>query len=432
MKNDSNFIIKDLFNRQRAGIKPGLERTLTLLNKLNNPHEKLKSIHIAGTNGKGTISSLLASYYKELNLKVGLYTSPHLVKFNERIRIGNTQISNQYLINKYNQLIDIINQIDATFFEITTVIAFSYFAENNCDICIIETGMGGRYDSTNVLNPILSIITSISFDHKEYLGNTLELIAAEKAGIIKQKTPVFLVNINDDILNVFQNEAKSKNAKLINLKNSESKFSEKIVKLISEENFKAKYQLNNIEFQTDLLGKHNTLNINSIANILKYISSEMNSKISNEFDEQKFISSIINLNKNTGYFGRMSIIKTNPYIILDTSHNEEALSYLIKIIKQHSNQKFNIIYTGMKDKENIQNLQIVKEITDKLILTKSSNPRNQELDILESNAKHLNYKEIETYQKLEECLDIELNTSNNILIVGSFFLISDVMKILKI
>lgn len=432
MKNDSNFIIKDLFNRQRAGIKPGLERTLTLLNKLNNPHEKLKSIHIAGTNGKGTISSLLASYYKELNLKVGLYTSPHLVKFNERIRIGNTQISNQYLINKYNQLIDIINQIDATFFEITTVIAFSYFAENNCDICIIETGMGGRYDSTNVLNPILSIITSISFDHKEYLGNTLELIAAEKAGIIKQKTPVFLVNINDDILNVFQKEAKSKNAKLINLKNSESKFSEKIVKLISEENFKAKYQLNNIEFQTDLLGKHNTLNINSIANILKYISSEMNSKISNEFDEQKFISSIINLNKNTGYFGRMSIIKTNPYIILDTSHNEEALSYLIKIIKQHSNQKFNIIYTGMKDKENIQNLQIVKEITDKLILTKSSNPRNQELDILESNAKHLNYKEIETYQKLEECLDIELNTSNNILIVGSFFLISDVMKILKI
>ncbi len=432
MKNDSNFIIKDLFNRQRAGIKPGLERTLTLLNKLNNPHEKLKSIHIAGTNGKGTISSLLASYYKELNLKVGLYTSPHLVKFNERIRIGNTQISNQYLINKYNQLIDIINQIDATFFEITTVIAFSYFAENNCDICIIETGMGGRYDSTNVLNPILSIITSISFDHKEYLGNTLELIAAEKAGIIKQKTPVFLVNINDDILNVFQNEAKSKNAKLINLKNSESKFSEKIVKLISEENFKAKYQLNNIEFQTDLLGKHNTLNINSIANILKYISSEMNSKISNEFDEQKFISSIINLNKNTGYFGRMSIIKTNPYIILDTSHNEEALSYLIKIIKQHSNQKFNIIYTGMKDKENIQNLQIVKEITDKLILTKSSNPRNQELDILESNAKYLNYKEIETYQKLEECLDIELNTSNNILIVGSFFLISDVMKILKI
>ncbi len=432
MKNDSNFIIKDLFNRQRAGIKPGLERTLTLLNKLNNPHEKLKSIHIAGTNGKGTISSLLASYYKELNLKVGLYTSPHLVKFNERIRIGNTQISNQYLINKYNQLIDIINQIDATFFEITTVIAFSYFAENNCDICIIETGMGGRYDSTNVLNPILSIITSISFDHKEFLGNTLELIAAEKAGIIKQNTPVFLVNINDDILNVFQNEAKSKNAKLINLKNSESKFSEKIVKLISEENFKAKYQLNNIEFQTDLLGKHNTLNINSIANILKYISSEMNSKISNEFDEQKFISSIINLNKNTGYFGRMSIIKTNPYIILDTSHNEEALSYLIKIIKQHSNQKFNIIYTGMKDKENIQNLQIVKEITDKLILTKSSNPRNQELDILESNAKYLNYKEIETYQKLEECLDIELNTSNNILIVGSFFLISDVMKILKI
>lgn len=432
MKNDSNFIIKDLFNRQRAGIKPGLERTLTLLNKLNNPHEKLKSIHIAGTNGKGTISSLLASYYKELNLKVGLYTSPHLVKFNERIRIGNTQISNQYLINKYNQLIDIINQIDATFFEITTVIAFSYFAENNCDICIIETGMGGRYDSTNVLNPILSIITSISFDHKEYLGNTLELIAAEKAGIIKQNTPVFLVNINDDILNVFQKEAKSKNAKLINLKNSESKFSEKIVKLISEENFKAKYQLNNIEFQTDLLGKHNTLNINSIANILKYISSEMNSKISNEFDEQKFISSIINLNKNTGYFGRMSIIKTNPYIILDTSHNEEALSYLIKIIKQHSNQKFNIIYTGMKDKENIQNLQIVKEITDKLILTKSSNPRNQELDILESNAKYLNYKEIETYQKLEECLDIELNTSNNILIVGSFFLISDVMKILKI
>ena len=205
-------IINELFGRQRAGIKPGLERTLFLLEALANPHLDLQCIHIAGTNGKGTCSSLLASYYMELGSKVGLYTSPHLVEFNERIRINGVKIPSNYIVDIYLELKDKIDEIDATFFEITTVIAFKYFAENNCDICIIETGMGGRFDCTNVINPLISIITSISIDHKEFLGDSLEQIAFEKAGIIKENTPVILGNINRKLEYIFEDIDKDKSS----------------------------------------------------------------------------------------------------------------------------------------------------------------------------------------------------------------------------
>jgi dihydrofolate synthase/folylpolyglutamate synthase len=418
MEKDTKLIINELFGRQRAGIKPGLERTLTLLEKLGSPHKNIKSIHIAGTNGKGTISSLFASYYQELNLKVGLYTSPHIIDFNERIRINGNQIPNEYIIEKYKFLLDEINNIDATFFEITTCIAFSYFAENNCDICIIETGMGGRFDSTNVVTPIMSVITSISYDHKEYLGDTIEEICSEKAGIVKENIPVYIGNVNPDLHYIIEKEAAKKKATVLKL--TEQK---EIIKKIEERNFIAKYESERNVFECNLLGLHNYINLNVVANILSKLR---------RYDDDVFIRAVKNLNRNTGYFGRMSIIKTNPYLILDTSHNQEALEYLVKLISNNTKNKFNVIFTSMKDKESAINLSILKGITNKLILTKSSNPRNEELNVLKNIAILQKYNEIVCYENISECLKNELNSTEDILIVGSFFLISDVIKNLKL
>lgn len=418
MEIDTSLIINELFSRQRAGIKPGLDRTLALLEKLGNPHKNLKCIHIAGTNGKGTVSSLFASYYQELNLKVGLYTSPHIVDFNERIRINGSKIPDEYLIDKYKFLLDEINTIDATFFEITTCIAFAYFADNNCDICVIETGMGGRFDSTNVITPIMSLITSISYDHKEYLGDTIEQICSEKAGIVKENIPVFIGNVSKELHYIIENEASKKNSVVLKLSEQNE-----IIKKLDERNFIAKYETELNVFESNLLGLHNHLNLNLVANILTKLLV---------YKDDIFLRAVQNLNHNTGYFGRMSIVKSKPYLILDTSHNQEALEYLVKLIINNFDGKFNVIFTSMKDKDAATKLSFLREITNKLILTKSSNTRNEDLNILKNIAISQKFNQIESYDNLSECLKNELNSDEDTLIVGSFFLISDVMKHLKL
>ncbi|MBI3259291.1 MAG: bifunctional folylpolyglutamate synthase/dihydrofolate synthase, partial [Ignavibacteriae bacterium] len=189
---DISEILTRLFSLHRFGIKPGLERTLSLLELLENPHTKFPSIHVAGTNGKGSTSSMLAAILTAAGYKTGLYTSPHIREFNERIRINGVPISDVDIARFAVPLLDESEKASTTFFEITTVMAFAYFAEQKVDIAIIETGLGGRLDSTNVILPEVSIITSIDLDHTQYLGLTLESITGEKAAIIKPETPVVI------------------------------------------------------------------------------------------------------------------------------------------------------------------------------------------------------------------------------------------------
>ncbi len=207
-------ILNKLFSLQRFGIKPGLERTLKLSEYIGSPHLKFPSVHVAGTNGKGSVCAMLASILMEAGYEVGLNTSPHLLNFNERIRINHTDISGDEMVELAEKLLIGEEKWGCTFFEITTVMAFEHFAKNNVDIAIIETGMGGRFDSTNILSPLLSIITSIDLDHKEYLGNTLEEIAFEKAGIIKENTPVVIAKYPISVKNVFLDKANELKSKL--------------------------------------------------------------------------------------------------------------------------------------------------------------------------------------------------------------------------
>lgn len=193
-----------LYSLQKSGIKFGLKNTITLLEQLGNPHHKFKSIHIAGTNGKGSTCSFISSILYKMNFKVGLYTSPHLVRFNERIRINGNEIEDEYLIKMVEALKKTIEEIKPTFFEVTTAIAFKYFADHKVDYAVIETGLGGRLDSTNVIIPEVSVITKVDYDHKDFLGEKLESIAFEKGGIIKSGVPVIVAKNNEQVKEVLK------------------------------------------------------------------------------------------------------------------------------------------------------------------------------------------------------------------------------------
>ena len=244
-------ILDKLFSLQRLGIKVGLDHTIQLLNRCGNPHNKLKTIHIAGTNGKGSTAAILQSILRTAGLKVGLYTSPHLVSFNERIRVNGSPISNDFIIDFMKKFNDDINEIESTFFETTTVLSLCYFYFKKVDVAIIETGLGGRLDSTNVLNPNLSIITSIDIDHQNILGNTIEEIANEKAGIIKKNTPLITFKQPKKILDILRNRAKTLNAKIEIVVDPQK---------IVVDNFSTKFVINNKTFSIPLIGEHQAYN----------------------------------------------------------------------------------------------------------------------------------------------------------------------------
>lgn len=248
---DINHILEKLFRLQRLGIKVGLNHTYELLNRCGNPHNKLKTIHIAGTNGKGSTAAILQSILRTAGLKVGLYTSPHLVNFNERIRVNGIQISDDFIIEFMKMLNDDIDEIKSTFFETTTVLALYNFFIEKVDVAIIEAGLGGRLDSTNILEPNLTIITSIDIDHQNILGETIKEIAFEKAGIIKKDTPVITSNQPKEVLDVLISRAKILNSKIEIVNNPD--------KIIVDWLF-TNFVVENKEFSIPLLGEHQAYN----------------------------------------------------------------------------------------------------------------------------------------------------------------------------
>ena len=208
-------LLDHLYGLRRLGIKVGLEHTNELLRQCGNPQQGLKTIHIAGTNGKGSTAAMIHAILRGNGLKVGLYTSPHLIRFNERIRINGLPISDNSIIDFMTQFNSAIDEVEATFFEVTTVLALHYFSNQEVDVAVIETGLGGRLDSTNVIDPELTIITSVDLDHQHLLGETLIDIAVEKAGIIKKRTPVLVCSQTPEVIDVFRKKAQESNSPII-------------------------------------------------------------------------------------------------------------------------------------------------------------------------------------------------------------------------
>lgn len=295
------------FEKVGAGAyKEGLSNTHILDKHFNHPHKQFKTIHIAGTNGKGSCSHTLAAILQSQGYKVGLYTSPHLVDFRERIRVNRECISEERVIRFVEKEKSFFEPLQPSFFELTTALAFLFFAEQNVDIAVIEVGLGGRLDCTNIITPILSVITNISFDHTQFLGNTLAKIAREKAGIIKNGVPVLVGETSEETRPVFEQVAREHDATLY----------------YAEEN------IIEGDYEFELKGEYQEKNKNTILNIVRLLRNQID--ISND----AVINGMKNVCELTGLMGRWQTISNNPLTICDTGHNLAGWKYLHKQIKE--------------------------------------------------------------------------------------------------
>lgn len=316
-----NYLFSKLPMYQRTGAaayKKDIGNIIKACKILDNPHNKFKSIHIAGTNGKGSTAHMLASIFQEAGYKTGLYTSPHLKDFRERIKIDGQLISKKdtldFILKNKNQY----EKIEMSFFEYTVAMAFDYFANENVDIAIIETGLGGRLDSTNIISPEISIITNIGYDHTNLLGNSLEEIAKEKAGIIKKNTPVIIGRKQEETEHIFKSEAKEKNSSI-------------------------HFCRKNFNYSTDLKGEYQKENLNTALQAMKILNLNINDDIISK--------GLNNVVKNTGLNGRWQTIAKKPLTICDTGHNEDGIKNNIKQLKKLKFNKLHFVFGTVNDKD---------------------------------------------------------------------------------
>ena len=321
--------------------KPGFTNTLKLMDLTMHPYLNYKTIHVGGTNGKGSVSNLLSAVLQSAGYKIGLYTSPHLVDFSERIKVNGKPIDNQYVINyieKYNVDFELINP---SFFEVTMAMAFSYFSDQQVDIAIIEVGLGGRLDSTNIIKPEVSVITNISFDHVAFLGDTLQKIAFEKAGIIKPKTPVVIGEFNEATYKVFTNAASQNKSEIYYAEN------EVVIKVIEQSIDKLHLSINNEDvFEVGLGGTYQIKNISTVYKTIQ-ILQKLNFQISKS-DIYKGFKSVTEL---TGFMGRWQCFGINPLIICDTAHNEAGIGEISNHLKSLKFKILRIVFGMVNDKD---------------------------------------------------------------------------------
>ena len=376
-------------NLGAAAYKPGLERVYQLLEILDIDAHQIPSIHIAGTHGKGSTAAYCSSLLIEQGYKVGLFTSPHIYDFSERIRVNGLPISQSAVIAFCRRYQTLNVDIDASFFELTFALALAHFQTENCDYIVIETGLGGRLDATNILMPKVSVITNIALDHQDLLGDTIAQIAQEKAGIIKQKTPVVIGDKSLATQTIFQEKASLLNAPIY--------FSEDIQFEISQLPLLG-YQKNN--FNTALLALQ---------------------KIGFEFSPDQQLSSLENLRSNTGFFGRLDVIQTNPKIIIDVSHNPAGITATLPLIENECEGQLYILYGAAKDKDASEILTLFPNHAA-VAACIFSNPRSKNLQEWQSLGVQTVYNNLP--QALED-IKKQMQPTDLLWVTGSFFLISD-------
>ena len=339
--------LESLFSLERLGVKMGLEHTEKLLSSLGNPQRNLNLIHIAGTNGKGSTSAHIECVLRGLGKKVGLYTSPHLIKFNERIRVNGISITDQEIESFLKQSWTNINKIKSTFFETTTAMALSHFNLKEVDIAIIETGLGGRLDSTNIINPSLTIITSVSMDHMEILGDTIEAISFEKAGIVKKGVPLITFEQNKAVMQVLYNRTKQKNTDMQIAPPPQE---------IKSSSLNTQFKLGENEYKTVLLGKHQAQNASLAIAALKVIEPEIsNDSINNSFSQLRWA-------------GRLEML--SPNIFYDVAHNFSGVKAMLNFFIEHYPDKNLYGLFALKgDKDSHLVFEMLMKIFKRLLVT---------------------------------------------------------------
>lgn len=405
-----------------AAYKKDIKNTQLLCDYLGNPQNKFKSIHIAGTNGKGSTSHALSAVMQKNGYKTGLYTSPHLKSFTERIKIDGQEVQQQFVVDFVNTHRAFIEEIQPSFFEITVAMAFDYFAKEKVDVAIIETGMGGRLDSTNIISPELSIITNIGKDHTQFLGETLELIAAEKAGIIKPNTPVIVGEVLPATKPVFERVAKANNAPLLF---AEEKYISTQIDLQKEGLSLSYLERETGNYKTilsDLRGIYQAKNMATVCAVINYLHAEQLINIDIE-KSQKALSEIVAL---TGLKGRWQTLQELPYIICDTGHNAHGIRYILEQIAMYSFQKLHIVLGFVNDKSIDEVLQMFPTEAQ-YYFTQANIPRALQVNVLAEKAGQFGLEGL-AFQSVEEAVNAAKKAAHEedfIFIGGSTFVVAE-------
>ena len=315
----------------KSAFRKDLTNTLLLAKHLENPENDLRFIHIAGTNGKGSTAHTLTSILMEAGYKVGLFTSPHLKDFRERIKINGQEISEEYVVDFIASNKEFFEQNNLSFFEMTTGLALQYFKAEKVDIVVMETGMGGRLDSSNIITPIVSVITNIGLDHVQFLGDTLEKIAAEKAGIIKQNIPVVIGEYTPETKSVFEETARKTNAPIYFASN-----------------------LQNTPLESDLKGAYQKANMKTVMQTVDVLNDSGEFKISDEACRIGMLSVV----KNTGLLGRWQVLQQNPTVICDTAHNRHGLTIVLQQLEEAKYDNLHIVLGLVNDKDLVEILSL--------------------------------------------------------------------------
>ena len=414
---------------QRIGApayKADLNNTIAICKLLDNPENKFRSVHIAGTNGKGSTSHMLASVLQCAGYKVGLYTSPHLKDFRERIKINGKKIGKQSVVHFVEKHKADFEKIQPSFFEITVGMAFDYFANEKVDIAIIETGLGGRLDSTNVITPLLSVITNISYDHQALLGNTLQKIATEKAGIIKTNVPVVIGETQKSISSIFTKKAKENNAKIYF---TDKKYFAQSIDDKAKPNtvqtldiyYDKKLKYKNL--QLDLVGNYQQKNICTVLQSLQLLNHQ--GFIISEKNIRKGVASVV---KRTGLLGRWQILAQSPLTIADTGHNEAGIKQVLAQLKTVPHRKLHFVLGMVNDKDITKILQLLPK-TAQYYFCKASIPRALDEKELAQKANQAKLKG-KTYPTVKAALKSAQKNAlkkDLIFIGGSTFTVADAL-----
>lgn len=415
-----------MFQRQgRPAFKADLSISIALDNYFGNPHTSFKSIHIAGTNGKGSVAHLLASVCQKAGYKTGLYTSPHLKDFRERIKINGKMISKQEVIDFVAQHSRIFEQLRPSFFEMSVALAFLCFARHKVDMAIVETGMGGRLDSTNIITPVLSVITNISYDHTQFLGTSLPEIAAEKAGIIKPEIPVVVGKRQTETENVFTEKAAQQNAPIFR---SDDFFCIAGEKSDKQNLTDRKYTIKNIkdnrlfDLTIDLSGNYQRENVLTALTAIKVLKEKKILRI----DEKHIVSGMADCRKTTGLNGRWQILSQKPLMVADTAHNAEGIQYVMKQISETPHNDLHIIFGAVNDK-NIDKLFALLPQNAFYYFTKADIPRAMNEKELQQSARRfgLTGNAYKTVKQAIEAANMRAGDKDMIFIGGSTFVVAE-------
>ena len=388
-----------MYQREGAiAYKEDIGNIITASRHLNNPHKKFKSIHIAGTNGKGSVAHILASILQESGYKTALYTSPHLKDFRERIKINGEMIAEQEVIDFVSENKHLFEKLEMSFFEMTVALAFNYFAKKKVDIAIIECGLGGRLDSTNIINAELAIITNIGLDHTNLLGDTVEQIAAEKAGIIKENTPIIIGREQKECKQIFIDKVAAEKAKIY--------FTE------SENNY-----------SSDLKGIYQKENIATATMSVKQLS-----KLGWNIGEKNIKNGLQKVMENTQLLGRWQILNDKPKVICDVGHNEDGIKQIVKQIKKIPYQNLHFVFGMVKDK-NLSNILKLLPKKAKYYFCEAQIPRALEVSLLETEAITfgLNGNSFSSVAKALAQAKKNANEDDLIFIGGSAFIVAEAL-----